>query len=300
MRCALLLVALLPATARALAAAVPVLEVETAAPFAGLAGRLEAFDRQRLQAMLGLLGLEDGGPPIRVLLAEESSAAARLAPSWSVGYAIGEAGQIVLMPGRIPAYPDRNLEAVLHHEIAHVLIARAAGRRPVPRWFNEGVAIWASRDWGLEDRTHLMLAALSRRGHSLADLDELFQAGASSAGRAYALAAAFVRYLIDHYGETVVADVLHRMAQGASFERAFAAATGTTLADFEAVFWRDLTFWNRWVPFLTSSATLWMAITALALVAFKRRRDRDQALRDRWLEEERRWIEEPTSDSWVN
>jgi hypothetical protein len=36
-----------------------------------------------------------------------------------------------------------------------VLITRAAGGRPVPRWFHEGLAMAAERTWGFEDQARL-------------------------------------------------------------------------------------------------------------------------------------------------
>jgi hypothetical protein len=44
--------------------------------------------------------------------------------------------------------------------------------------------------------------------------------------------------------------------------------------------------WATWVPFLTSSAVLWMAITALALVAIIRRTIKNREIRHRWDLEE--------------
>ena len=39
---------------------------------------------------------------------------------------------MVLLPARTPTYPDGSLEEVLLHELAHVLVARAAGHSPSP------------------------------------------------------------------------------------------------------------------------------------------------------------------------
>ncbi len=44
---------------------------------------------------------------------------------------------------------------------------------------------------------------------------------------------------------------------------------------------------NFWLPFLTSSGALWMAVTALALIAILRRRARNKELREAWDEDER-------------
>ena len=279
----------------------PELIIEGPPSHAGLIELLEGFDRVAFADAMELVGLDDPGPPIRVLLAPEGTPAARRAPSWSLAYAIGEAGLVVLLPGRIEvggslAYPDRSLDTVLRHEVAHVLIARAARRRAVPRWFNEGLAIYAARPWGIDDRARLVWATFSH-GPNLGDLDRSFRAGSYRASRAYALAAAFVRYLLDRHGADTAARILAGIGEDLSFGEAFLRATGSTLAATEERFWSHLDLWNKWVPFLTSSATLWTAITALALVAFRRRRQRDAEIRQRWLEEE---LAETPTDGWIH
>ena len=68
-----------------------------------------------------------------------------------LGRPLGDQGLIVLLPERVPSYPDSSLDDVLLHETAHVLVARAAGGRPLPRWFQEGMAMIAGRSWGRDD-----------------------------------------------------------------------------------------------------------------------------------------------------
>ena len=99
-----------------------------------------------------LLRLDDPGGAIRVVLASDTSDWARQVPPTTAGFAVGEDSLVVLFPSRSLTYPHDTLEDVLHHEVAHVLIARAAGGRPVPRWFHEGLAMTAERTWGFEDR----------------------------------------------------------------------------------------------------------------------------------------------------
>ncbi len=290
-----------PAVAEDETPQLPELKIEGPRSHAGLIELLEGFDRRAFSRAMELVGLTDPGPPIRVLIAPEGTPAARRAPSWSLAYAIGEAGLVVLLPSRVDArgsvaYPDRSLDTVLQHEVAHVLIARAAGRRPVPRWFNEGLAIYAARPWGIDDRTRLVWATFGH-GPRLADLDDSFRAGSYRSSRAYALSAAFVRYLLDRHGPEVAARILAGLGEDLSFAAAFRRATGSSLAATEERFWSYLDFWHKWMPFLTSSATLWMAITVLALVAFKRRRERDAEIRRRWLDEE---LAEAATDGWVH
>jgi hypothetical protein len=284
----LLLVALFLAAFVASAQEPPRITVEAPPGLAGTAARLEAVDPARLASAMRLVGLTAPGGPIRVILAPEGSPAASVVPPWVSGYAYGEQGVIVLLPGRVPSYPDSSLSDLLAHEVTHVLIARAAGGRPMPRWFHEGLAMIAGLSWGFEDRSRLTLALLVDRPVSLAELDERFAGGQGEVNRAYAIAGSFMRDLFDRYGQGVAGRILQGVARGLPFDAAFQAATGTPLAAAEASFWDRQTFWYRWVPILTSSVTLWLIVTLLALWAIRRRRSRDAAQHRIWDAEEER------------
>ena len=266
---------------------VPELRVEAPAKLAPVAERLRTVDPRRLATLLRVLGVEQPGPPIKVILAVEGSEAARNTPAWISGYAYGALGVVVLLPERAPAYPDSSLEELLLHEIAHVLIARAAAGRTVPRWFNEGLAMFVGRSWDLEDRSRMTWALLVDEKVPLAELDLRFEEGRGAIGRAYAFSGAFVRDLFQRYGSGVAARILDGIALGLPFEEAFLRGTGASLGRAEASFWRRHSFWYRWVPVLTSSVTLWIGVTLLALLAIRRRRRKDAELRARWEEEER-------------
>jgi hypothetical protein len=309
----LLAVVLLVAVSSAAFAVQPPRLVFSAPPrFAATAARLQGSVPPQLGSVMGLAGLADAGPPIRVVLAPEGSPEAGLVPRWVVGYAMGDQGLIVLLPQRVPAYPDSSLDDVLLHETAHILVARAADGHPLPRWFQEGMAMIAGRSWSLDDRTRLTLALLVDRPVSLAALDGRFAGGQAEVNRAYAVAGSFVRDLLDRYGPEAAPRILEGVAHGLSFEDAFFAATGTTLTSAEDSFWSRQTFWYRWVPVLTSSVTLWLLITLLALWAMRHRRRRDAARRRIWEEEDERQrlaaaaavavpaLEEPGPDGWVS
>jgi hypothetical protein len=263
-------------------------EVEAPPELAPVAGRLRRLDPGRLAAAMRLVGLEEAGPPIQVVLAPEDSDVARRVPRWVSGFALSERGLVVLFPSRTPSYPDTSLEDLLRHEIAHVLVARAAGGGEVPRWFHEGVAMIAGLTWGLDDRSRALSAVLVGGEVPLAALDRAFAGSGAEVERAYAIAGAFVRDLLDRHGPDAAARVLAGLSRGLPFEEAFAGALGESLAAAEAAFWQRQTFWYRWVPMLTSSVTLWLAVTALAVWAMRRRRQRDAALRQIWEEEDRR------------
>lgn len=273
--------ALLAATAPS----APVLEVEAPRALEAAAVRVRGAAVE-LAPVLELLGEPPVPARVRLLLAEETSPLAARVPSWVAAYALPPLDTIVVFPARTPTYPDRNLPTLLAHELAHVLLFRASGGAALPRWFEEGVATVAAREWGLEDGARFAAAVIGPGPESLAEVERGFALDPGRVARSYALSAALVRYFLRLGGRDAVAVLLGHMRRGATFEDAFQRVAGRALDRFEADFFGHEVLWRTWVPFLSSTAALWMLITALALVAIWRRHRRDLAIRARWAEEE--------------
>lgn len=254
--------------------------LETVAEEVRLIGRDDFSGALRLTGVLGFTS------PIQVFLAPDEGEIARRTPGWISGFADGEKSSIVLFPDRVSTYPDNNLRTLVHHEVAHVLVARAARGRPVPRWFNEGLATVAAREWGLEDRARYATAVVGRGPRTTAELDAAFAAGGRRVVRAYALSGAMIRWLRLEYGEFVTVRILEMLGRDIEFSEAFVRTTGNTVAEAEHRFFVTQALWHTWVPFVTSTGALWAAITALALVAIRRRRSKSAAMREQWRAEE--------------
>jgi hypothetical protein len=118
------------------------------------------------------------------------------------------------------------------------------------------------------------------------ELDRLFAGSRREQTRAYVLAGAFMRDLLDWAGFAAPAEILRRVARGVRFEAAFADVAGVTVFDAEERFWRRQRLWSTWVPLLTSTTAVWMLVTLLALFAIRKRRQKSAALRRRWKEDE--------------
>lgn len=89
---------------------VPRLLVEGAEAAPEHAARIEQLDPRRLAIGMQLLGLEEPGEEILLVLAGEQTLAAKSAPSWISGYAFSDRGVAVLFPARTPSYPDSTFE----------------------------------------------------------------------------------------------------------------------------------------------------------------------------------------------
>jgi hypothetical protein len=271
----------------------PELQIDTLGSRPEIAGRIARVDPEHLRTIVRLVGLDDPGGPIRVVLAPEDSQVARATPAWIAGFARSSDEIIVLFPSRSARYPHDSLEAVLHHEIAHVLIHRAAQGQPVPRWFDEGLATVAERSRTFEDRRQLAWALAAGTPARMAGLDEMFQQGAGAAARAYALSGAFVREIIDRHGIEAPAEILSRLGERDTIEEAFENGTGESLVHAERAFQAQVTTWERWIPLVTSPFVLWTATTLLALYAIRIGRWRRAERRRQWAEEDEIEIEGP-------
>lgn len=238
----------------------------------------------RLDEVSGLVGLKDAGAPIRIELASESSDLARSTPPWIAGFAQRET--VVIFPSRSPGYPHYTLDDVLRHEVAHVLIWRASRGRPVPRWFNEGLATAAERNRGVGDQTQLLLYLASSSRLSFDEIDRLFEGGEDDQKRAYVLSGTLVWDLLQSHGETTGGRILEQLGKGVSFDVAFRNVTGQSLTEAETDFWNRNRVWTTWLPIIFSQETLWTAITLLALLAIWRVRKRNAKIRKRWEEED--------------
>ena len=264
----------------------PVLEFEGPRRFDGEIGELRWVRGPAVGTLADWLELEDPGPPLRVVLAPEDHPLARSMPRWVSGYAVPEEDLAVLLPDRVIRYPYDDLAELFLHEVAHVLSHRAAGGAELPRWFREGVALHAARGWTLADRRHALAAGLSGGPATLSELEAAFGGSPGEVGRAYSLAGFLVEELVQDRGSDVVARILRRVRYGADFPTAFEETAGSTLASWSSGVWRRYRIWYRWVPFVTSGATLWMLVTGLAVLAAIRRRRRDAEIKERWAAEE--------------
>lgn len=264
----------------------PVLELDAPASLRTVAERVARFPLTGLANAMTLAGLTDPGPPIDVLLIAEGSELARNTPSWISGFADARRSLVVLFPERTRLYPTDSLEALLQHEVAHVLFSRAARGRPIPRWFNEGLALAAERPVGFEGRSRVAWTRIRHGEIPLAALERLFTGGPAATRRAYAVSSALVQDMLERHGDASAGRILARLGEDQPFSRAFEEATGVPLAAAVDRFWRRPA-WIRWVAFAGRPLYQWMFITVLALCAIYAHRRRRAEQRRRWEEEEK-------------
>jgi len=265
---------------------IPSIKIEAPPELDVARARLEAFDAGNFEQIERLVGTGGEGSDIHVELAPESSEVARRIPQWISGFAVAASGIVVIFPARSPGYPNTSLEDVYRHEIAHVLIWRAAGGQPIPRWFDEGLAMAAERERRFQDQTQLFYQLVGSSRTTLNELNGLFSRGQNDQIRAYALAGAIVDDVFQRYGPSACREILMRMNGGEDFDQSFKAVTGLTPENLDAEFWQRQRIWTIWVPILGSSTMLWSVITIIALLAIYMRRKRNRQIEAEWAKED--------------
>ena len=195
------------------------------------------------------------------------------APEWGAALAFPESHRVVLQ-GRYGTARAGDPQDVLRHELAHLALHEYLGDL-APRWFDEGYASFAAREWSRDDMISANLALAIRGMPTFDQLDEEFEGGATSAQTAYALAFRAVAQL-SAMNPRGLGPLLANWRAKQSLVLAMRATYGETLFGFEQR-WRANTQRRYGALALAGDITvaglvLLVVITPLYLV--RRRRDR--------------------------
>ncbi|HEY0996857.1 MAG TPA: hypothetical protein VGD77_12755 [Gemmatimonadaceae bacterium] len=198
------------------------------------------------------------------------------APEWGAAIALPRERRIV-MQGRFATSDAGDPVAVLRHELAHLALHEFMGELP-PRWFDEGYAAVAAREWDRENVLATNVALALRGTPTLAELEEWFYAGSNRAQGAYALAWRAVADLSALDPARGLSGFFVAWRETGSMPRAVRRAYGITFEHFEER-WQSRTRRVYGGLALFTDLTLGMVFTALLIVplyAIRRRRDRER------------------------
>ena len=194
-------------------------------------------------------------------------------PEYATGVAYSRWGVILLTMSAPQTWEPPDLEVVLVHELSHVALYRAVLGNPMPRWFNEGVAIHQSEVRLLPRMESLLRAAAQRSMLRLSELDKHFPDHPHEVNVAYAQSADVVGFLRrSNNDERRFHRLVQSLRDGETFDTALATAYGWTRVGLERQWRESLRTRYRILPALFAGSTIWVAAAILVVFAYRRRR----------------------------
>jgi hypothetical protein len=198
------------------------------------------------------------------------------APEWGAAITFPELRRVV-MQGKKGGAAAGDPREIWRHELAHLALHEYLGDLP-PRWFDEGYASFAAREWRREDAVAANLALAIRGVPNFDELDAEFGGGASSAQDAYALAYRAVADLAALDPQRGLSLFFANWRARQTLDGAMRATFGMTLSGFEKQ-WQQRT--KRRYGGLALAGNLTIAGLLLLIVIFplamlQRRRDRER------------------------
>jgi len=244
--------------------------------------------RAQLSERVGRFVLHD----VNVRIARSSREMLALAPEgvpypkYASGVAYPELNLVLLT--LMPESPNERIDIVetFRHELAHIGLSQAVNDQPIPRWFNEGFAVFASGESSIPRLQTLWTATLAGTLLPLERLERSFPEDAMTASIAYAEAADVVRYLARHEDHHRFDGLIERISQGNGFDAALSGSYGIDRFGLEYEWREDVarryTFW----PVLFSTTVVWGFIVGLFFWGYQRKKAHDRVKLDQWRREE--------------
>jgi len=194
-------------------------------------------------------------------------------PDYATGVAYPGWGVILLTMSAPQTWEPPDLEVVLVHELSHVALHRAVLGNPVPRWFNEGVAIHQSEVRLLPRMESLLRAAAQRSMLRLSELDKHFPDHPHDVNIAYAQSADVIGFLRrSDNDERRFHRLVQSLREGETFDTALATAYGWTRVGLERQWRESLRTRYRILPALLAGSTIWVFAAILVVFAYRKRR----------------------------
>jgi hypothetical protein len=188
-------------------------------------------------------------------------------PDWGIGCALPHENTIVLKAPRIIG-KNPNLRSLIAHEFSHILLHRLSlneGRRVIPRWFDEGLAMFESKEWKVAESMTLAWAVISNSLLPLSAMERGFPVNEKKARLAYTQSFSTIAYIIQEYGEEGLQILLKNLSTARDFEEALVKSFGSTLTEFEKEWMTHLKNNYNFLYILSDSGILWGVITLLFL-----------------------------------
>jgi hypothetical protein len=202
-------------------------------------------------------------------------------PDWGIAAAEAERGLIFLKSPRI-YQPGKNLRSIVIHELSHVVMGNAVRGASVPRWFEEGFALYNSGESGTSDAVQLSGSLLTNQLLTLREIDDVLMFQREKAALAYREALSAIEYLVEKHGAESIAGLTQALSNGESMEESIRQVTGLSMNAFENEWMEYIKSRYRWYIFMDMRLILSITMVSLFLAAYIKKRHQIKEKKKQW------------------
>jgi hypothetical protein len=170
-----------------------------------------------------------------------------------IALAVPERNLIIIDRSSMFSHP-LTLDDTLKHELCHLLLHSKISHKNLPLWLDEGIAQWVSgglSEISIPRRASVLdEAVLTERLIPLDALSRGFSHDGKTMLLAYEQSNSIVQYIISQYGVESLLEILHRLANGSSIEKAFEDTISLSLSGLEKAWREDLEGKVAWFSIL--------------------------------------------------
>jgi len=204
---------------------------------------------------------------------------------WAIGQAsVGKENIILIQSPR--SNIRINLEKIINHEFTHIVLGAVFKKGYLPRWLNEGLAMYEAQEWELVNNMKIGELYLTHNLSPLSSLIYTFPRDESQAQLAYTQSFDVLLFMMNEYGDDKVIRLIKELASGTNFDLALKKTLGIDLFELEIAWQKSLKRRFNWVCVITNTYILWLIFPVLCLLAYLIKRVQVKKKIKQWEEED--------------
>ena len=252
-----------------------------------LAGNATAI----VEGILKDLGVVFSGK-IKVYIADRGAfqklqPSATIFPESIVGVAFSRSLLIILKSPRDVNSLNTDMRKTFIHELTHIILGAAfKNEEDVPRWLNEGIALYKSGEWSFNRVSTMTRAVLTDSMIPLSELTHTFPENSRDLQLAYAQSFYLVSFLITRFGRQSFHTFIRLYAQKKDLEETLFQVYSLSVEELENEWKSFLKMRFSWIPIITSSTTLWFIITIIFVYGYINKKRKMKATLKQWEEDQ--------------
>jgi hypothetical protein len=215
-------------------------------------------------------------------------------PDWGIACAIPHRDLIILKSPLKFKY-QRPFSQVVTHELSHILLGRFSRGARIPRWLDEGFAMYHSQEWRIGQDIAVARAVLTGSALPLSQIESMNAFKESQAQLAYTESFLAVSYLYREYGQGTVQELVGHLAKGSNLDAAFLKTIGSNYLSFQLEFAKYIETEYNWTSILGDTLAIWIGLAFLFIFLYFLKMRRAHKTLKRWKQEESREINDELS-----